>query len=43
MEPAIMAKYLVNFWNGLGISRRMYNRKDLEKLVTINLKILQDS
>lgn len=43
MEPVVMAKYLVNLWNGLSVSRRMYNRKDLEKLVTLNLKILKDS
>jgi TetR/AcrR family transcriptional repressor of nem operon len=35
------AKYLVNFWNGINISRRLYTRKDLEHLVEMNLKILE--
>ncbi len=41
MNPAIIAKYLVNLWNGLSITRRMYPGKDLEKLVSMNLQFLE--
>jgi TetR/AcrR family transcriptional repressor of nem operon len=37
------AKYLVNLWNGLSISRRMYSCKDLEQLVETNLTIFEKS
>jgi TetR/AcrR family transcriptional repressor of nem operon len=37
------AKYLVNLWNGLSITRRLYTRKDLEQLVEMNLKIFEKS
>lgn len=37
------AKYLVNLWSGLNITRRLYSRKDLEHLVEMNLKILEKS
>jgi TetR/AcrR family transcriptional repressor of nem operon len=37
MQPALLAKYLVNLWNGLNISRRLYSEKELEKLVDMNL------
>lgn len=39
-DPKLMAKYLVNLWNGLNISRRMYSRKDLEQLIRMNLKTI---
>lgn len=35
------AKYLVNLWNGLSITRRLYPRKDLEYLIAMNLKIFK--
>ena len=41
--PKALAKYLVNLWNGMSISRRLYSRKDLEMLVEMNLKVLNKS
>jgi TetR/AcrR family transcriptional repressor of nem operon len=41
LNPKATAKYLVNLWNGLHITRRMYSRKDLEQLVEMNLKIFE--
>jgi TetR/AcrR family transcriptional repressor of nem operon len=40
LSVAWQAKYLVNLWNGLNISRRIYTEKELEKLVDLNLKIV---
>ncbi|RPD41144.1 TetR/AcrR family transcriptional regulator [Chitinophaga barathri] len=40
-SPETLAKYLVNMWNGMSISRRMYGRKELEKLVELQLGVLQ--
>lgn len=41
IPPETLAKYLVNMWNGLNISRRIYGRKDLEKMVELNLEIFK--
>lgn len=41
IPPETLAKYLVNMWNGLSISRRIYGRKDLEKLIELNLEIFK--
>lgn len=40
LDPLTMSKYLVNLWNGMSISRRLYSKEDLEMLVETNLKIL---
>lgn len=39
--PEIIAKHLINLWNGMNISKRMKNDVDLlQKVVDMNLKIL---
>ncbi len=43
LVPADAARYLVNCWCGLHITRRMYARKDLETLVHMHLKIFEKS
>ncbi|MGN7720555.1 TetR/AcrR family transcriptional regulator [Chitinophaga sp. 22620] len=40
-SPETLAKFLVNMWNGMSISRRIYGRKELEKLVELQLDVLQ--
>lgn len=40
-DPAKLAKYLVNLWNGMSISRRLYSQEELEGLLEINLKVLE--
>ena len=39
IQPALLAKYLLNLWNGLNITRRIYSEKELEKLVELNLQL----
>jgi TetR/AcrR family transcriptional repressor of nem operon len=41
LSAAWLAKYLVNLWNGLNISRRIYTEKEMERLVDLNLKIVE--
>lgn len=41
IPPETLAKYLVNMWNGISISRRIYGKKDLEKMVELNLEIFK--
>ncbi|HVI44369.1 MAG TPA: TetR/AcrR family transcriptional regulator [Chitinophaga sp.] len=43
INASLLAKYLVNFWNGLNISRRMYNEKELKHLVDMNLRFLDEA
>ncbi|RPE08523.1 TetR/AcrR family transcriptional regulator [Chitinophaga lutea] len=43
LVPADTARYLINCWCGLHITRRMYTRKDLETIVTMHLKIFEKS
>lgn len=41
-DAKLLARHLINLWNGLNITRRMYqNPKDLVPLVQLQLKILQ--
>jgi TetR/AcrR family transcriptional repressor of nem operon len=40
-SPETLAKFLVNMWNGMSISRRIYGRKELERLVELQLDVLQ--
>lgn len=36
----LLAKYLINFWNGINISRRVYtNKEELKELIDLNLII----
>jgi TetR/AcrR family transcriptional repressor of nem operon len=40
-DPTVLARYLLNLWNGINITRRMYpNRKDLLPLIEFQLSIL---
>jgi TetR/AcrR family transcriptional repressor of nem operon len=41
IPPETLAKYLINMWNGISISRRIYGKKDLEKMVELNLEIFK--
>lgn len=41
-DAKLLARYLINLWNGLNITRRMYqNPGDLTALVQLQLKVLQ--
>jgi TetR/AcrR family transcriptional repressor of nem operon len=41
-DARLLARHLINLWNGLNITRRMYPRsKDLASLVEMQLKVLQ--
>lgn len=41
-DARLLARHLINLWNGLNITRRMYPRsKDLVALVEMQLKVLQ--
>ncbi len=41
VDPEITARYLINIWNGINVTRRMYpNRKDLEPLLKMSLSML---
>ncbi|MGE7774004.1 TetR/AcrR family transcriptional regulator [Chitinophaga sp. NPDC101104] len=40
VAPELMARFLTNMWNGMSISRRMYNRKALEDLVDMQLSLI---
>ena len=40
-NPEILGRYLINLWNGLNITRRMYPKSDeLKDVIRLNLKIL---
>lgn len=39
IQPALLAKHLLNLWNGINITRRLYSEKELEKLVALNLQL----
>lgn len=40
-DPKILGRYLVTFWNGLNVTRRMYsNKKELSELIKFQLSIL---
>lgn len=40
--PEILARYLLNLWNGINISRRIYPRKDLlEPIIRLQLAVLK--
>lgn len=41
-DAKLLARHLINLWNGLNITRRMYqNPRDLTPLVMLQLKVLQ--
>lgn len=41
-DPKLLARHLINLWNGINITRRMYpNPKDLTPLIVFQLKALQ--
>ncbi len=42
IQPALLAKHLLNLWNGVNITRRVYSEKELEKLVELNLQLCFD-
>ena len=42
IQPALLAKHLLNLWNGINITRRLYSEKELEKLVELNLQLCFD-
>ncbi|QZT37989.1 TetR/AcrR family transcriptional regulator [Halosquirtibacter xylanolyticus] len=43
-NPEWTAKYLINLWNGLNITRRLYDSKEqLIQLIDMNLQILKSS
>jgi TetR/AcrR family transcriptional repressor of nem operon len=39
IQPTLLAKHLLNLWNGINITRRLYSEKELEKLVELNLQL----
>lgn len=40
-DPILIGRYLINFWNGINITRRMYpDNKDLLPLIELHLKLL---
>lgn len=41
-SPSIIAKYFINFWNGINITLRMKNipKKQVEEMVELNLAVL---
>ncbi|MCW3464132.1 TetR/AcrR family transcriptional regulator [Chitinophaga nivalis] len=40
-DPVVLARYLLNLWNGLGITRRMYpDQKTLTDLIALQLTLL---
>ncbi|OQP42883.1 hypothetical protein A4H97_12075 [Niastella yeongjuensis] len=39
IQPALLAKHLLNLWNGINITRRLYGEKELGKLVELNLQL----
>ena len=42
IQPALLAKHLLNLWNGINITRKLYSEKELEKLVELNLQLCFD-
>ena len=41
MDTAATARYLINVWNGINVTRRMYpERKELEPLLKMSLKMI---
>lgn len=41
-DPALLGKYLLNLWNGLNITRRMYpDKKVLKDLIAFQLEVLK--
>ena len=40
-EPQILSKYLMTFWNGLNVTRRMYpDKKHLSELIEMQLEVI---
>ncbi|WP_046246643.1 TetR/AcrR family transcriptional regulator [Hymenobacter terrenus] len=39
-DPRALARYLINLWNGLNISRRMYTPQDLIPIIETGLQVL---
>lgn len=41
-DPALLGKYLLNLWNGLNITRRMYpDKKVLKDLISFQLEVIK--
>ncbi len=41
-DPALLGKYLLNLWNGLNITRRMYpDKKILKNLISFQLEVIK--
>lgn len=41
-KPEILGKYLINLWNGINVTRRMYpGNQELKEMVKLNLQILK--
>jgi len=41
MDTSLMARYLINLWNGINVTRRMYpSRKELEPILKMSLQML---
>ncbi|KIC95465.1 TetR/AcrR family transcriptional regulator [Flavihumibacter solisilvae] len=40
IDAALISRHLLNLWNGLSLSRRMYSRKELREILKINLQVL---
>lgn len=41
MDTELVARHLLNLWNGLSLSRRIYSNKQLGEIISINLKVLE--
>lgn len=40
--PEMLGKYLINLWNGINVTRRMYpGNQDLKTMINLNLQILK--
>jgi TetR/AcrR family transcriptional repressor of nem operon len=41
-KPEILGKYLINLWNGINVTRRMYpGGLQLKEVIDLNLQILR--
>lgn len=41
-SPELLGRYLINFWNGINITRRMYGRDGFTReMIEMNLKVLE--
>ena len=41
-SPELLGRYLINLWNGINVTRRMYGRDGFTKeMIELNLKVLE--